>query len=53
MISGVPSSAPAVRQAWVIARQAAFFSCTGIKIKLRHLTCDVKLEIVIAAKGSG
>lgn len=37
----------------LIARQAAFFSSTRIKIKLRHLTCDVKLGIVIAVKASG
>lgn len=34
----------------LIARQVAFFNSTGIKIKLRRFTCDVKLETVIAAK---
>lgn len=37
----------------LIARQVAFFNSTGIKIKLRHFTCDVKLETVIAAKLDG
>ncbi|OXB79044.1 UNVERIFIED_CONTAM: hypothetical protein H355_005920 [Colinus virginianus] len=32
------------------ARQVAFFNSTRIKIKLRHLTCGIKLEIVIDAK---
>lgn len=37
----------------LIARQVAFFNSTRIKIKLRRLTCDVKLEAVIAAKLNG
>lgn len=37
----------------LIARQVAFFNSTRIKIKLRRLTWDVKLEIVIAASLSG
>lgn len=32
------------------ARQVAFFNSARIKIKLRPLTCGVKLEIAIAAK---
>lgn len=37
----------------LIATQVAFFNSTRIKIKLIHLTCDVKLEIVRAAKLNG
>lgn len=37
----------------LIARQVAFFNSTRIKIKLRHLTRGVKLEIVIAARLNG
>lgn len=37
----------------LIATQVAFFNSTRIKIKLIRLTCDVKLEIVRAAKLSG
>lgn len=37
----------------LIAGHGAFFNSTRIMIKLRRLTCDAKLEIVIAVKLNG